>query len=80
MSGKFDGEKMIELCRGYPKIHSCLHQAVFCPTDLVLWVSNAKDPAKTPLAGAQNQTFFRYDLNVLLATDPEKLPKKAAPK
>ncbi|MBI3724041.1 hypothetical protein HY251_08840 [bacterium] len=78
--GKIDGEAMISLCRGYPKKHSCLHQAVFCTTDLRFWVANAKDPTTTELAGAQNQTFFAYDMKDLLGTDPAKLALKSETK
>ncbi len=76
--GEFDGEMMIKLCRQYPPNHPCLHQAVFCPTDLRFWVANAKDPRKSQFAGAQNQTFFPYHLGDLLAKDPTTLA--AAPK
>jgi dienelactone hydrolase len=72
-AGTLDGEGMISLCRTYPKEHSCLHQAVFCPSDLRFWVANAKDPATCALPGAQNQTFYPYDLRALLATDPAAL-------
>ncbi len=70
-AGKLDGESMIELCRGYGKKASCLHQAVFCTTDLRFWVSNAKDPEKVEFAGAQNQEFHAYDLKRLLANDAQ---------
>jgi dienelactone hydrolase len=68
--GRIDADAMIRLLRGYPPPHACLHQAVMCPNDLALWVSQAKDPRTDPLAGAQNQTFLRYDLRSLLAGSP----------
>jgi dienelactone hydrolase len=68
--GRVDAEVMIRLLRGYPPPHACLHQAVMCPNDLALWVAQAKDPRSDPLAGAQNQTFLRYDLRSLLAGSP----------
>jgi dienelactone hydrolase len=68
--GRIDAETMIALLRGYPPPHACLHQAVMCPNDRVLWVSQAGDPRSDPLAGAQNQAFLRYDLRRLLAGSP----------
>jgi len=68
--GRIDAEVMIRLLRGYPPPHPCLHQAVMCPSDLTLWVSQATDPCSDPLAGAQNQSFLRYDLRRLLAGSP----------
>jgi hypothetical protein len=68
--GKIDAATMIELLRGYPPSHPCLHQAVMCPEDRVLWVSQAADPAVDPLAGAQNQEFLRYELRGLVAGKP----------
>ncbi|MBI3099091.1 MAG: hypothetical protein HYY93_12740 [Planctomycetes bacterium] len=76
--GQFDPEGMVALCRLYPPSHDCLHQAVFCPTDGRLWVSNALSPSVTEYYGAQNQTFYPYDLGALLRTRPE--PPPAAPK
>lgn len=73
--GKMTGEKMIEVCRAYPPTHSCLHQAVMCPSDGRIWVANALDPDDTVFAGAQNQTFHPYNLHDLLATQPEKMPR-----
>jgi predicted choloylglycine hydrolase/cephalosporin-C deacetylase-like acetyl esterase len=74
--GRFDGARMIGLCRQYPMKHSCLHQAVFCPTDLRFWVANAVDPVKVEYAGAQNQTFYPYSLKELLEKDPASLRSK----
>jgi dienelactone hydrolase/predicted choloylglycine hydrolase len=68
--GQIDGPRMIQLLRMYPPGHPCLHQAVFCPTDLDIWVSHAADPRKVPEAGAQNQPFYRYNLKRLLAAEP----------
>jgi len=70
--GEIDAATMIELLRQYPPSHPCLHQAVMCPTDGTLWVSHARDPAKDPLAGAQNQAFYRYDLKSLLGDEPAR--------
>ncbi len=64
--GEIDAETMIALLRGYPPTHACLHQAVLCPGDATLWISQATDPATDPLPGAQNQPFFRYDLRSLV--------------
>jgi hypothetical protein len=69
-AGEIDAAAMIELLRGYPPSHPCLHQAVMCPNDRVLWVSQAVDPATHPLAGAQNQPFVRYELRGLVAGRP----------
>ena len=69
-SGAIDAETMMSVLRGYPVSHPCLHQAVLCPNDLVLYVSQATDPAVDPMAGAQNQPFFRYDLRALVAGHP----------
>jgi dienelactone hydrolase len=77
-SGKLDGESMIELCQGYSKDAHCLHQAVFCTSDLRFWVSNAKDPEKAEHAGAQNQTFHPYDLTQLLASDARRVALEGA--
>ncbi len=71
--GKFDGDMMIKLCRQYPPNHPCLHQAVFCTSDLRFWVANAKSPKAGKFAGAQNQTFYPYNLGDLLAKDPTTL-------
>ena len=68
--GRIDAATMIEMLRGYPVTHPCLHQAVMCPTDRVMWVSQARDPRVDPLAGAQNQAFYRYDLRALVAGTP----------
>jgi isopenicillin-N N-acyltransferase-like protein len=57
--------KMIELLRKYPPEHPCLHQAVFCPSTLEFWVSNAVNPAEAKFAGAQNQPFYKYNLRKL---------------
>lgn len=76
--GKFDGPTMVALCRQYPPTHSCLHQAVFCPEDGRMWVSNALNPAHSDSPGAQNQPFRFYSLPDLLKTDPASL--KPAPR
>lgn len=68
--GKLDDRLLIRMLRLYPPQIPCLHQAVFCPTDLTLWVAHAADPRKTPWAGAQNQPFYRYNLRSLLAGEP----------
>jgi len=65
--GKLDEYGMIRLLRMYPPEHSCLHQAVFCPSDLKFWAAMAKDPKKVRYAGAQNQVFQRYDLKAILS-------------
>jgi hypothetical protein len=70
--GGLNDLKMIELLRTYPRGSSCLHQAVFCPTDLVFWASMAEDPAQSPHPGAQNQPFYRYDLRAILDRGPFK--------
>jgi dienelactone hydrolase len=69
-SGRIDARRMIGLLRLYPPGHPCLHQAVFCPGDLDLWVSHAADPRRVKAAGAQNQPFYRYNLKKLLAGEP----------
>jgi len=75
--GKLDEYKMIELLRMYPPEHSCLHQAVFCPSELRFWASFAKDPHKVRFAGAQNQAFYRYDLEAILqGASPDALTQK----
>ena len=71
--GKLDPKLLIQMQRMYPPMHPCLHQVVFCPTDLHLWVAQAADPRKTRLAGAQNQPFYRYNLRKLLAREPAEL-------
>lgn len=76
--GLFDADGMVSLCRLYPPSHDCLHQAVFSPTDGRLWVANAVNPSKAEYYGAQNQTFYPYDLGVLLRTNPVDLPKAPA--
>jgi isopenicillin-N N-acyltransferase-like protein len=76
--GKLDGQSMIGLCRMYPPTHECLHQAVMCPTDLRLWVSNALDPQKVVYAGAQNQKFYEYNLGDLLKTRADMLKPRPA--
>lgn len=68
--GRLDGLKMIELLRKYPPEHPCLHQAVFCPSSLEFWVSNAVSPAVARYAGAQNQPFYKYNLAKLVAGEP----------
>jgi len=69
-AGRIDAATMIGLLRSYPVSHPCLHQAVMCPSDRSIWVSHAADPAKDPLAGAQNQPFYRYDLAALIKGIP----------
>lgn len=73
--GRIDAAVMIEVLRGYPATHPCLHQAVMCPNDRLLWVSQAKDPATDPLAGAQNQVFLRYDLRALVSGSAPPAPR-----
>ncbi len=68
--GRLNDIKMIELLRKYPPEHPCLHQAVFCPSTLELWVSNAVSPAKAKFAGAQNQPFYKYNLAKLIEGIP----------
>ncbi len=76
--GKLDGPGMIGLCRQYPPTHSCLHQAVMCPTDLRMWVANAADPTDVIYAGAQNQRFYEYNLGDLVKTTADMLKSKPA--
>ncbi|MDQ7780193.1 MAG: C45 family autoproteolytic acyltransferase/hydrolase [Planctomycetota bacterium] len=71
--GALDGQMMIGLCRQYPPTHSCLHQAVLCPTDLRMWVANAADPKDVIYAGAQNQRFYEYNLGDLVRTKADML-------
>ena len=78
-SSKIGYQDMIRVCRNYPPTHSCLHQAVMCPSDGRIWVANAVDPADTAFAGAQNQTFWPYDLDDLLVTDPATLKRGTLP-
>lgn len=78
--GELDAEGMIGLCRAYPKEAPCLHQAVFCPVDGRLWVANARSPRAGRFPGAQNQTFYAYDLGELLATEPDDLAPASAPR
>lgn len=68
--GQLDARLMIQMQRMYPPSLPCLHQVVFCPSDLELWVAHAADPRKTRTAGAQNQPFYRYNLKKLLAREP----------
>lgn len=68
--GRINDLKMIELLRQYPPEHPCLHQVVFCPSSLELWVSNAVSPAEASYAGAQNQPFYKYNLTKLVAGEP----------
>lgn len=76
--GTLDDLAMIELLRLYPKGHGCLHQAVLCPSDRVLWVAQATDERRAGFAGAQNQAFVRYELRALLAREFAK-PLRVAP-
>jgi len=68
--GRLNGIKMIELLRKYPPEHPCLHQVVFCPSTLELWVSNAVSPSEAKFAGAQNQPFYKYSLPNLIREAP----------
>lgn len=68
--GKIDDQLMIQLLRTYPAMLPCLHQVVFCPGTLDLWVSHAANPSLTKEAGAQNQTFYRFNLGSLLKREP----------
>jgi dienelactone hydrolase/predicted choloylglycine hydrolase len=77
--GKIDAERMIALQRGYPGVAPCLHQAVFAPTDREIYVAFAKNPRRVKLAGAQNQTFYRYRLDRVLAGDPGEVEMYAPP-
>ena len=60
--GTLDAPSMVALLRRYPPGHPCLHQAVMCPTDRIIWVSQAVDDRTSKTAGAQNQTFHAYRL------------------
>ena len=64
--GKLDAESMVAMLRLYPADHSCLHQAVMCSTDRVIWISQAVDDRLSATPGAQNQTFYGYDLRALI--------------
>jgi len=68
--GRVNDIKMIELLRKYPPEHSCFHQAVFCPSTLDFWVSNAVSPSRARYAGAQNQPFYKYSLLKLVEGTP----------
>lgn len=68
--GHLNDVKMIELLRKYPPEHPCLHQVVFCPSTLELWVSNAVSPSEAKFAGAQNQPFYKYSLLKLIREVP----------
>ncbi len=78
-SGRINDLKMIELLRKYPPEHPCLHQAVFCPSTLDLWVSNATAPSGAKFAGAQNQPFYRYNLGKLMKEGPYEVEVAAPP-
>ena len=60
--GRLDVPIMVRLLRQYPPEHACLHQVVMCPTDLTIWVSQAIDDRQSETPGAQNQTFYGYEL------------------
>ena len=60
--GRLDAPSMVALLRRYPPGPPCLHQAVMCPTDRIIWVSQAVDDRTSKTAGAQNQTFHAYRL------------------
>lgn len=68
--GRITDRTVIDQLRLYPPRTPCLHQAVFRPGDGVFWVSQAVSPSRSSLAGAQNQPFYRYDLNALLRGEP----------
>jgi len=68
--GRLNDVKMIELLRKYPPEHSCLHQAVFCPSTLEFWVSNAVNLPEAKFPGAQNQPFYKYNLLKLIRGVP----------
>jgi hypothetical protein len=57
---------MVELLRQDPPDHDCLHQAVMCSTDRLIWVSQAVDDRSSTTPGAQNQDFYGYDLTALV--------------
>ena len=65
--GRLDARRMVDSLREYQPDAACLHQAVFCPSDRVLWLAQAVNPAHTPNAGAQNQAFVRYPMADLVA-------------
>jgi len=77
--GRLDGIKMIELLRKYPPEHPCLHQAVFSPSTLEFWVSDAVNPSAAKYAGAQNQAFYKYDLVKLIGGIPFEVKVEEAP-
>jgi dienelactone hydrolase/predicted choloylglycine hydrolase len=68
--GSIDDRKMIQLLRMYPPMLPCLHQVVFCPGNLDLWISHAAGIRGGKNAGAQNQPFYRYNLRSLLNREP----------
>ena len=57
---------MVAMMRLYPADHACLHQAVMCSTDRVIWISQAVDDRISDTPGAQNQDFYGYDLRALI--------------
>ena len=64
--GQLDAAGMVAMMRLYPADHACLHQAVMCSTDRVIWISQAVDDRISDTPGAQNQDFYGYDLRALI--------------
>jgi dienelactone hydrolase len=78
-SGRIDATTMVEMLQAYPPFATAMHQAVMCPNDRVIWVSQARDPATDPLPSAQYQDFYRYELRTLVLNRPQPARRIGAP-
>ncbi len=64
--GQFDAAAAIDLMDRPVAMRGNLHNCLFAPQQLELWVANAADPGQTPDYQACKQTYYHYDMKRLL--------------
>jgi hypothetical protein len=69
--GRIDREAMIEIMKRPVSMKSNLHNAIFAPDELTMWLAVAKNPKKVEEYQACFQTYYEYDMEMLLTYMPE---------
>ena len=68
--GKIDETILIEMIKRPVSMKSNLHNAIFHPDSLTMWLAVAGDPAKQEDFQACYQTYYRYNLDEWLMVSP----------
>ncbi|HOJ11010.1 MAG TPA: C45 family autoproteolytic acyltransferase/hydrolase [Clostridiales bacterium] len=63
--GNIDKDILIEILKRPVSMKSNLHNAVFIPKDLKMWLAVADDPSKTDFQACY-QTYYEYDMPLIL--------------